>query len=220
MIFRFPGVFLTWGIRNAQWTPDAIAQKVHDHGFRWLAQEIGDPETEPPDAQIALLRAACHRLGLYFGTWEVSPRNLVNFNRYRPNLWVIDAESDEWPGYDNLLTELRKKHPLLPVGVSTDTAIDHKVFIKHNVKVLPQAYQVADSADLPPDDRHTPENMVGLCRRLGWRVVFPTLGAYHDYPLSDYALTWGNDGVDGWSVYAAEMMTDADWLTAQNMAKA
>lgn len=203
--FSHPGVFLAWGCRSGfeiGGTIEDVVARIADSGFKWIAQEIGDPVTEPTADELTRLRNACRVHGLYFGIWEVKPRTLDRLVAIRPNFWILNVESDHFD-YGPLLRSFRVARPKLPAAVITNCDLDPAPFIAANVKAIPEAYEVDNPVA-------TPENMVDRCRGLGWRVVFPCFGVFHGYELARYVRA-GN----GWSVYLAEEMSAADFDTAK-----
>lgn len=202
-LFYVAGLLGAQGLKNGVWTPVELAQKMADSGLNWFAQEIGDSNTQPSDELISEFRSECHNYGLHWGIWEVSPRSLDNYHKYKPNFWLLNVESDFWDGYGSLLADFREEHPLLPAGVVTNCDFDAKPFIKYNIKCIPEAYQNVNS-------NATPANMVFRAKQMGYKVVFPVLGVWGGYALSKYSRA-GN----GYSVYYPENMSDADWATAK-----
>jgi len=202
LFFNQPGVWLGWGLRTGEWTGEEIAAKVAGAGFKWVCQEFGDPNTQPTPDEVAALRSACHTHGLYYGIWEVNPQNLDVLQAATPNFWGINLEHHD-PIYATLLPEFRAIHPTLPACVITNDDFDPAPFIKANVRAVPEAYQNANP-------QATPAAMVQRTKGLGYTYVFPVLGVWNGYPLSSYVRAG-----DGYSVYIAEEMLEADWGTAK-----
>jgi hypothetical protein len=202
--FAQPGIFLAWGLLGGE-DPKTLVDHVADAGFKWIAQEFGDPTTQPSAAEISALRAECHARGVYYGIWQNRPRDLSILTAQTPNFWILNVESDGYD-YSALIQEFRNAHPLLPAAVITngDPIINFKPFIAANIKAIPEAYQ-------NQDPNTTPQNMVNLMKGFGYTYVFPALGVYDGYPLSSYSRAG-----DGYSVYLYEGMTDADLVTAHS----
>lgn len=202
-VFSEPGLFFTDGLKSVLWQPENIIDQAADSGFKWVTQEIGDPATQPDDTVLDRMKGACRNRGLKWGIWEDKPRSLDNFNKYSPDLWILNVE-DDYFDYGPLLRSFRLRNLLTPAGVVTNCGLNQKPFIRWNIKAMPEAYQ-QDPAHL------TPATMVARCKQMGWRKVFPVLGMYHAYPLANYVLAG-----DGYSIYITEGMQTDDWLTAVN----
>lgn len=199
--FRNPGMFLSWELKDNH--PAALVNRIADAGFKWIVHQYGDPVYWPGQYAVEMARETCWKRGLYWGGWSVGVnQELLEMNR--PNFWVFNVETD-YTDYSATLRSIRLRHPLLPLGVVTDCGLTPAPFIRYNVKCLPECYQQD-----PDPQNHTPERMVARAKELGWRVVFPVLGVYHNFPLSDYRRAG-----DGWSVYLEGGMQPADWDTAR-----
>jgi len=200
-VFRYPGMFFGWGIKSGDLDPVQAVNQCADAGFGWVAQEFGDSANEPSPDQITQMRATCHARGLHWAMWEVAPTSLERMLAVRPNMWILNVEA---PGdYDSLLADFRLRFPLLPAAVITNGDLDPRPFITRNIKIIPECYQQDDAGA-------TPERMTALSREMGWRLSFPCLGVYHEYPLANYVRAG-----DGYSIYLAEEMQVTDWALAR-----
>lgn len=208
LFFNLPGVFVDTGVVNNTWgDAEGLVSRCQASGVRWICLQVPDND----DQVIAAVREAMKGRGMYFGIWEWNPTSLDLLNHVKPNFWVLNVE-DRIAGANaaEILPEFRAQHPKLPAGIVTNCDFgDPKPWLAANIRGLPEAYQ----NDNP---QATPLNMAYRMRKLGWHYVFPVLGCYHDYPLSNYKL----DGqVNGFSVYLAEGMNPPDWQIFAQLAQ-
>jgi hypothetical protein len=199
-VFQTPGLFLAWGLRGGDWSPEAIVAKAAAAGFGWVARALQEP-TDP--AVVQQLRAACHAHRLHYAAWMSQPLSLDAILADDPNVVLFNVEQAE-PDAEEMLAAFRAKHPKLPAGLVTNFfELDPKPWLSNDVFCLPEAYTVDDAEATVPAQ-------VARALQLGWTAdrVFPVVGCYHGFPFSDYEphLSGG-----GWSVYTAETLQPADW---------
>ena len=201
--FSQRGVFVAWGLRNGTFTADQIAARVAGAKMKWIT--LQDPET---DEEVLSLRTACRAHGLYFGISSASP-SVDHLDRYRPNFYIANIETP-FPAAP-FVKAFRAKRPRLPAAVVTnfgglDTPAQCKPWIDAKFACLTECY-------VNDNPLATPERMEFEAVRRGWpqASVFPCLGVYHDFPASNYTDILHSPR--GPSIYLAEAMTPADWVT-------
>lgn len=220
------GMQVTWGFATKEFTPEALAQKLHQAGYGWASLE-GYPAVPSPfnldngpfhDA----FRDALHALGLGYGIWERSDQEhpvadaVAIINAHKPDFYGADIET--FPIADlTFPSVIASTFPSLPRCVliaGMPVASEVAGWISSGFDCGTQAYS-------GPDPQQTAGSMDSDAKWRGWPInasghySWPILEIHSDRSkglrdqLPDIA-PWGSS----YSVYAAELMQADDWTVA------
>jgi len=165
---------VAWGLTNGQWTPQELVSRVVAKGYKWLAVEWDDPQSQAVNrALYPQIKQALNAQGVMCGPWFTEGGN-VYLTPPGADLTIAELEG---PG-DYIGIKYAEEQgwvPQVPKAVCTNFSTigltEAQFLINHGYSCLTESY-LNEAPSL------TPDNQDRVARNLGWPTSQPVFGVY------------------------------------------